>query len=411
MFDFIIKKFVPFGLARTLSLAGIPILQFAVMIFSTREEAGRFYFISNAAIVASQIADIGVSRAFPVLFGADQKHTHQHLPEIMSMRILLGIILGFSFMIFNSFGSISWNWQTTGVLALFFCFGRIILLGNQGCRHARQDFDMLLRGSVFHIIAAFTYLAVCAYAGVFSAEIAFAALTVGIWVELIVINTSDAHPYKIAGNNFKDAFKTVLPFATLGISQAVYTRVETFVSGKLLEPSALGVFGTLDSAFKMSIWPSYVSAQTVFPAINHAVQKNDKQELIQVAWSHFRLGYAICFAAMLITFTAWYFRFSGDLEVSIGALILWLSIWMTVPNAFMIPLFYSFKLERKLASAMVQLSVLRILVAVLLTVYFGFVGLCATHAIVTFCAVVLLWNYLKGSLTAFTNSSSVEDNS
>ncbi len=398
MFDFIIKKFVPFGLARTLSLAGIPLLQFAVMIFSSKEDAGKFYFISNAAFVASQLADIGMSRAFPVLFGTAAQKTHEQLPEIMIARSLLSIVLGLVFVLINSFGEISWTWSTTGLIAFFFCVGRVILLGNQGFRHARQEYTLLLRGACLHIAASLSFLAICSFYGRFNADIAFAALTLGIWVELIAINSPQAHPFAESQNCFKRMMGTAGPFMTVGIANAVYGRVETFVAGQLLAPGVLGIFGTLDSAFKICIWPSYVSAQTVFPAVNEAIKKQNSHELKLVAKRHFRLGAAICLVAMLASLVFWYLKFYGDTQITIAAMFLWFSIWMAVPNAFMIPLFYSLGLEALLAKAMLQLAALRTLVAIVLAIHFNFVGLCATHAIVTLCAVLLLYYHLRAIL-------------
>lgn len=405
MFDFILKKFVPFGLARTLSLAGVPLLQFAVLIFSSKVEAGRFYLISNAAFLASQVADIGISRAFPVLFGANLGDSNPRLPEIMLIRWVGGLLLGLAFIFFNRFGEITWDWSTTGLLAFLFCFGRIILLGNQGYRHARQEYSLLLKGAFYHLSAAITYLLLCGYMGKFDSNVAFAALTVGIWVELVVIDSPKAHPLNLTKLDFREAFKIVSPFATVGISTAIYGRAEAVVAGKLLAPATLGVFGTLDSAFKMCIWPSYVSAQSVFPAINHAIQNGNIKELQSVAKRHFKLGFSICLVAMIVTFIAWYLKFSHNWEITIASVILWLSIWLAIPNAFMIPLFYSFGLEARLAATMLKLAILRVFAAIVLAMSFGFIGLCATHAILTSLAVILLWWQIKGRLETFSKSN------
>lgn len=401
MFDFILKKFVPFGLARTLSLAGIPLLQFAVMYFCSKEEAGKFYFISNAAFVGTQIADLGMSRAFPVLFASAGHDDHPQLPAIMLLRWVLGLLMGLVFIFFNHFGDLSWSWSETGLIALFFCLGRVILLGNQGYRHSRQEYTLLLRGAAVHILASTSYLGICAMLGHFSAETAFAALTLGIWAELVTIDNPGAHQFKNADLNFKRAFKVSMPFATVGIAQAVYGRVETFVAGHFLSQGTLGVFGTLDSAFKMCIWPSYVSAQTVFPAINAAIKSKDSNELKTVARRHFQLAGAICVIAMLAALGYWYVKLAGDREITIASLFLWVSIWMSIPTAFMIPLYYSLSLEKLLADSMLKLAIFRCLVAVGLAYYFSFIGLCATHALVTLAAIALLWWRVKPRLYLF----------
>ncbi|MEW6708388.1 MAG: hypothetical protein AB1403_01070 [Candidatus Riflebacteria bacterium] len=401
MFDFIIKKFVPFGLARTLSLAGIPLLQFAVMYFCSREEAGKFYFVANVAFVATQIADLGMSRAFPVLFGCDGQPDHQQLPGIMLIRWILGFLLGLGFVFINQFGEVSWNWADTGLTALLFCLGRVILLGNQGYRHARQEFTFLLRGSVLHIIAATGFLAICAALGRFSADIALIAITLGLWTELVSIDNPAAHQFKNSSFTFKGSLELSLPFATVGIAQAVYGRVETFVAGHFLNAATLGVFGTLDSAFKMFIWPSYVSAQTVFPAINQSVKARNQAELKYVAKRHFKLAGSICIIAMVTGLIYWHFKLSQIPEITLAALYLWLSIWMSIPNAFMIPLYYSLGLEKKLAAAMLQLAIFRCAVALILAQIWGFTGLCATHPVATLCAIFLLWHQIKPTLRDF----------
>ncbi len=408
MFDFLLKKFVPFGLARTLSLAGIPLLQFAVMYFCSKEEAGKFYFISNAAFVGTQIADLGMSRAFPVLFGSGNHEDHPQLPAIMLIRWLLGLLTGSVFIFFNSFGEVCWHWQEIGLIALFFCLGRVILLGNQGYRHSRQEFTLLLRGAAVHILASTGYLALCAFFGHFSAEIAFIALTLGIWAELVTIDNNAAHRFTGADLHPMPALKVAVPFATVGIAQAVYGRVETFVAGHFLSQSVLGIFGTLDSAFKMCIWPSYVSAQTVFPAINAAIKDHDRKELEKVARRHFKLAGAICILAMIAALGYWYVKLSGDATLTLAGAFLWLSIWMSIPTAFMIPLYYSMGLEKLLADSMLKLAIFRCLVALTLAYYFNFVGLCATHALVTLVAIALLWWRVKPHLQAFFNPDAVK---
>lgn len=408
MFDFILRKFVPFGLARTLSLAGIPLLQFAVMYFCSKEEAGKFYFVSNAAFVATQIGDLGMSRAFPVLFAAGDQPDHPQLPGITLMRWALGLAFGLIFVCFNQFGGVRWEWSGTGLIACLFCLGRVILLGNQGYRHARQEYTLLLRGSAVHILASLSYLAICTYLGRLNADIALAAITLGIWSELVTIDSGKAHEFSFAEVTLKKTIKVTFPYATVGIAQAIYGRAETFVAGKFLSPAVLGVFGTLDSAFKMCIWPSYVSAQTVFPAINQAVRALNLAELKMVARRHFKLALGICLIAMLVSWLYWHYHFHGAAEVSTAALFLWLSIWMSIPSAFMIPLYYSMGLERLLALSMMQLAIFRILAALVLAFYWGFIGLCATHAVVTLTAVALLFFRIRKHLWEFARRACSE---
>ena len=403
MFDFILKKFVPFGLARTLSLAGIPLLQFAVMYFCSKEEAGRFYFISNAAFVFTQVADLGMSRAFPVLFGASDDADHPQLPAIMLTRWVFGLTFGTLFLLVNSFGNVTWHWSDIGLTATFFCLGRVILLGNQGYRHARQEYHLLLRGSVIHILAASSVLGISAWTGSFSANVAFSALTLGIWSELVAIDAPRAHRLIDATYDLKKTFAVSLPYATVGIAQAVYGRVETFVAGHFLDQGTLGIFGTLDSGFKMCIWPSYVSAQTVFPAINEAVRKQNRLELKHVAKRHFKLASTICIAAMAFAAAYWWLKLAGDPQITMAALFLWISIWMSIPTAFMIPLYYSLGLEKLLADSMLKLAIFRCLVAIAFASLFNFVGLCATHAVVTLVAIMLLWKRVKLHLHTFLN--------
>ena len=391
MFEYIFRKVLPFALARAMSLAAIPLLQFALMGFSSKAEAGKFFFISNAAFLMSQIADMGMARAFPVLFGSKDSKAHPQLPEIIITRIFLGFCGGLLFMIFNQFGAITWNWKGAGLAAFFFCSGRVVLLGNQGYRHACQEYSSLLRGSITHLITVVVFIIACVSKYDFSANIALAALALGVWVESIAIDSSQAHPIASSRNEFRLMFKKAWPFMALGIANSVYVRIDSLVAGRFFNPELLGVYGTLNSALKLSIWPSYVSAQAVHPGMNEAINKKDKAEFELVKIRHFKLGGILCLSAMIICALIWYFKINSFNQVTLAALILWASIWMSIPNAFMIPLFYSLGLEAKLNKIMIKLAFVRIFSAIFLALNFKIVGLCANHAIITFLALIMLY--------------------
>lgn len=402
MFDFVFRKFLPFGLARTLSLAGIPILQFMIAGFCSREEAGRFYLLSSMAFIASQIADLGISRAMPVIFADSDEKVHPCITEITSLRWLSGLIFGLFFLLFNGYGEVTWQWYESGLMMMFFCAGRVILLGNQGYCHARQQYGMLLRGSLVHIAVATTFLGYAAAIGRFGSEAALAALTVGIWAELVALDRPAAHPLKTAGFRWREAIQVVAPYASVGAFTAVNNRIESVVAGKFLDQSTLGLFGTLDSAFKLCIWPSFVSAQALYPAVRDAILCKDREQLRKHTYRHFVASGLICFVAMVVSFAYWYLNCPDDPKLTLAITFLWVSLWMSVPYAYMIPLFYSLRLEEAFASITFYTMLLRCVAAVFLTIGFGYVGLCSTHAFVAIIALAVFWIRLRPSLKEFT---------
>ncbi|MDN5280300.1 MAG: hypothetical protein PWR01_4265 [Clostridiales bacterium] len=398
MLDFILKKFVPFGIARTLSLAAIPLFQIIVAVFCSKEEAGRFFIISTLAFIASQIGDLGVSRAFPVVFGENDKATEESIAEINAVRWLTGAAAGLLFLLFDSFGPVKWTFAT-GILAMAFCLGRVILLGNQGFRHARQRYDLLLRGSWLHVVSVSIFFLVFAVYGKISAESAFGALTVGVWVELLSLDARNSHPgLRMSSQLWGRALQIIYPYASLGVLVAIFNRSESFVSGKVLQPAELGIFGTLDAALKLCIWPSYLSAQTLFPAIRDAIEKKSSPQLANALKKHLILSLPICFSAMLVSFLFWNLKFSQVNELDVAAALLWLTILMAVPDAFLIPLYYSLRLEKAYRKLMFRLTILRLATAISLGLKFGLIGLCLSYFAATLISILALWLRLKKHL-------------
>jgi O-antigen/teichoic acid export membrane protein len=405
MFEFIFKKILPFALARTMSLAAIPFFQFALMAFSSKAEAGKFFFISNAAFVISQIADMGMSRAFPVIFGGKHGTANKYLPEIMSSRIILSLIGGALFFVFNRFGEIKWSWNGAGLSACFFCVGRVVLLGCQGYRHSHQHYGKLLKGSVVHIIFVTVFLLTGALYKEFNSNLALAALAIGVWVEAFFIGSSKAYPVFASNDKYLQMFKKCWPFMAFGVTNSIYVRIDSIVAGRLFSPELLGIYGTLDSALKMCIWPSYVGAQAVYPAVNDAVKNRDEKAFALASGRFFKLGLVICLVAMTISAIFWYSNFNQDANWNYAALFLWVSIWMALPNAFMNPLYYSFKLEADLTVIMFKLATIRVLSSIILAIYFRVAGLCANHTVITFFAMIMLYNQLKARKPDWIGSS------
>lgn len=397
MLDFLLRQFLPFGIARTLSLAGMPLLQFMVAGLCSSEEAGRFYLLSSMAFIASQIADLGISRAMPVLFADDDARSHPLLPETGILRWLSGAVLGLLLLLFEHLGAVSWEWWSGGLLMLIFCIGRVILLGNQGYCHARQQYALLLRGALIHVMTATVTLALAAYYGKFGAEAALAALTAGVWSEMLVIDSRAAHPLRKQKYDWYGALQMVRPYASVGLFTAINNRIESVVAGRFLDPVSLGIFGTLDSAFKMAIWPSFVSAQAVYPAVRDAVASGDRAQLRRHTMRHFVASGVICLAVMIVTGIYWFVKMSADLRLTIAASLLWFSLWISVPAAFMIPLYYSFRLEERFSRLTFLTTIFRCVVSVVLAINFGYIGLCANHAVVSLIALTVFWLGLKGS--------------
>ncbi|NCB39621.1 MAG: hypothetical protein EOM80_12735 [Erysipelotrichia bacterium] len=411
MLDFIFKKFLPFGLARTLSLAGIPLLQFLIAGFCSKEEAGRFYLLSAMAFIASQIADLGISRAMPVIYADSDEKMHPCISEINILRWLSGILFGCLFLVVDRLGETTWNWHESGLLLLFFCSGRVILLGNQGYCHARQQYGMLLRGAFVHIVAAATFIGCCAAAGKFGSTAALAGLAVGVWAELVALDRPAAHPFKFTDFHWSEAFRVIWPYASVGAYTAVYNRIESVVAGKFLDPADLGIFGTLDSAFKLCIWPSYVSSQTLYPAVRDAIESKNTVQFMKHARQHFIASGLICLLAMIVSLIYWYVGFAHDMRITAAAAFLWVSLWISVPNAFMIPLYYSFRFEKAFANITFYTMLLRCLVAPLLAAGFGYVGLCSTHAFVSIIVLLIFWLKLRPAVRDFLKQTApVESN-
>jgi hypothetical protein len=62
------RTILPFGAARALALAFIPIFQIAVAHLGGRIESGRFFQFCSLGILLSQLADLGLSRGLPLFF-------------------------------------------------------------------------------------------------------------------------------------------------------------------------------------------------------------------------------------------------------------------------------------------------------------------------------------------------------
>jgi hypothetical protein len=78
---------------------------------------------------------------------------------------------------------------------------------------------------------------------------------------------------------------------------------------------------------------------------------------------------------------------------------------MALPNAFMNPLYYSFKLEADLTVIMFKLATIRVLSSIILAIYFRVAGLCANHTVITFFAMIMLYNQLKARKPDWIGSS------
>ncbi|HPT47236.1 MAG TPA: hypothetical protein PLM07_15250, partial [Candidatus Rifleibacterium sp.] len=62
--------------------------------------------------------------------------------------------------------------------------------------------------------------------------------------------------------------------------------------------------------------------------------------------------------------------------------------------AFLAPLYYSFRLETAFARLTALTTILRCALAVILAVKFGYVGLCANHAVISLLALAVFWKGL-----------------
>ena len=394
MIEYFLKKFLPFTLARTISLAGIPVLQFVILHYSSETEAGEFYLLTSVAFIFSQIADLGLSRAAPVLFGDSLENTDERLPEIIFIRWVLGIFFGCYFIFFSSFGDIHWVRATTGIMVMMFCFGRVILLGNQGYRHARQEFFRLFIGGISNIVALVCYYAIASKYMPFNTQIAMSGLTVGIWVEIIVLDCHFAHPFSKINSQWKSAVRYIFPFASVGVVTAIYNRIEALVAGYYLSPSVLGIFGALDQAFKLAIWPSYMSAQAIFPEINSALETKNGYRLRTAIKKHFAIGTSICLIVMLVFIVCLNYKFLIKENITVAAIILLLAVWMAIPGSLIDTFFFSLRLQKKYAILKLGLTLLRFICAILLAIKLGFVGICATHSIMTALALIIFSVYL-----------------
>jgi len=130
MIDFLLRKLLPFGLARSMSIAAVPLFQFVLIVSCGREEAGRFYLLASLALMASQMADLGVSRAMPVIYADSDDQMHSCLAEINLIRWFSGLFLGSLFLFFCEFGEVAWNWNSGGLSLMLLCLGKTILLGH-----------------------------------------------------------------------------------------------------------------------------------------------------------------------------------------------------------------------------------------------------------------------------------------
>lgn len=394
MLKYIIRKFLPFGLARTISLAGIPVLQFIILNYCSKVESGRFYLLTAVAFIVSQIADMGLSRAAPVLFGDSEETAHKLLPEIIQLRWFLGILLGSFFVVFNRFGSVEWLRESTGLLIQLFCIGRVILLGNQGYRHSKQEFTKLFWGSIINLLAMCIYYLLIVKYSIFNTSTALAGLTIGIWSELVFLDSPLAHPFNKSSGEWGKAFKFIFPFASVGITTAFYNRIEALVAGYYLSPEFLGIFGALDQSFKLAIWPSYLSAQAIFPEVNSAIENKKQSQLKRTFKRHILTSASICIVVMTgVTFILFSPAIKTD-GIRLSAVLLLAAVWMAIPASLIDTLFFSMRMQKKYALIKLMLTISRLAFSIFLVLKFSFVGLCATHAIMTTIALIVSIYYL-----------------
>jgi|GEM_PF-2277712 len=408
MIDFLLRKLLPFALARSMSVVAVPLFQFILIAFCSREEAGRFYLLASLALMASQLADLGVSRAMPVIYADSDDQMHDCLAEINLLRWFSGLLLGSLFLLFGQFGQVAWNWHPTGSVLLLLCFGRTILLGHQGYSHARQQFSKLLLGSSVHFLVVLILSASFAIAGRFDASAALICLTAGVWVEIFMLDRPSARTFLKSGYKWAEAVRYILPFSKVGVYTAAYNRIESLSAGYLLDAESLGIFGTLDSALRMASWPLYVGAQAIFPGIRDAVKNRDAAGLSEQSRRYLIVSFILCAVLVVFCAVAWYFYRPFDWSVQLSVMLLLPALFLSAPYAFLISLYYSLHLERLYARFAFLFMVLRCSLAPTLALLWGYVGLSGVHLIVGTVAVAVLWSACLPKLREMLAAESVD---
>ena len=190
-------KMLPFGLARTLSLATLPCMQILVAATAGKAEAGRFFVAGSFAHLLLQIADLGMSKAFPVIYGSCREQSRPGAALIQTGRWLAGTVAALFLVWWLAWSNTAWTAEAVFLFAMFL-LGRVMLMGYQGFHHARGAYDRLWRGSIGNLAGGVGMLGLGLAHGAISADVGAASLAAGTWIELMMLLAPEANPAGLA---------------------------------------------------------------------------------------------------------------------------------------------------------------------------------------------------------------------
>lgn len=384
-FGFLFQRILPFSVARAISVLAFPAIQGFLAYKNGKIEAGRFFILTSVALFASQIGDLGVSKAFPVLYGSSANDAHPSVKRIQLFRWLCGLLFAGCIIFLKVVGFLDFSLPESCVVGAML-LGRVILLGYQGFHHARSQFWNLWKGALANI--GFAVAVILITFQEFSTETAIASLTIGIWAEIVFLYNSDANPsFEFFGGIKENVLSVIGKYFVVGVGGAFYTRIDALVCMLVLSPTQLGVYGTLDAGYKMLVWPSYLIGQAVYPKIQRAWETLDFPSLKREAILHF--FWSTIFAMIFGGISAFIWLRSDFKE---HWTVFWFALGVpcVIPNAVLIPISFVVGRERSLAFLFVCFGIFRAAIGASLGLNFGTAGIAMIQVLTSALAIPIM---------------------
>lgn len=305
--DHAARRLLPYGVARSLSLAGPYLLQALFWHAAGAEAAGRFFFLVSAAMFLVLLADLGTSNAFPVLWGSRPGRAVPELGDVLTLRqiVALGSLGVLGAMVAAGL------WQPIAPIDVallgVFVGSRTALTARQGRLYAFQRFGLLARGALWHAIGLLTVL-------IGAGAMAGVTPTVGL-LALIGGNLSELWAMARAGMLWwggdlpppppgswsaraRQAARRLAPYAVAGAAAAVYQRSDALIGDLFLDRETLGLFGTLDACYRLTSAPVFLSGQAIYPALRAAHEAGRPSQSRAMLTHHLRTGGLLALAGM-----------------------------------------------------------------------------------------------------------------
>jgi len=393
---------IPYGLARFLNATGPYLLQGIIMKWAGSQEAGRFYLIASAAIFIFLVADLGATIAFPVLFGSNRGRENPLLADILLLRLvasLSGVVL---FALFCGLGFFGLRLSPEVLLVAFYVVGRNDLASRQGFLHARQEFGLLVTGAGWHMAGCIAGFAAMSVLYGLSALTGITALFSGVGAEWLALRwwsgqafaEASVHPPgSVVGKGLAGAFRQMLPYSLAGLAGALYSRSDALIGSWFLSHDEMGIYGTLDAAFRLAHAPSNLSAQAAYPSLNAAREAGDRKSYVAIIRAHLMVA---GFFALVAVAAGLAWARSAALTPATGKAMLFflLAVPIACPNSLVVPHYFPQGLERVSAAVATIAAGTRPLSGALLVHLCGMPGLAVNYFLLDLVQMMIYWFFL-----------------